>query len=58
MSKMQALGVLIAILIVVSATDAEEAEERAVIKGFHCDYVMYLFSFSFDTQYYISITHE
>merc|ERR1711990_921151 len=38
-SKMQVLGVLVAILIVSGATDVEE-EERAVIQGFHCDYLI------------------
>jgi len=38
---MQVLGVLIAILIVSGATDVEvEEEERAVIQGFHCDYLI------------------
>ena len=43
-SKMQILGLLVAILIVsCGATDVEvEEEERAVVQGFHCDYLMYL----------------
>jgi len=40
MSKMQVLCVLFAILIVSSGSDAEEAEERAVIQGIHCDYII------------------
>merc|ERR1712212_1249223 len=39
-SIMQVLGALVAILIASGGTDAEEADERAVIQGFHCDYII------------------
>merc|ERR1712037_889285 len=41
-SKMQVLGLLVAILIVsCGATDAKvEEEERAIVQGFHCDYLI------------------
>ena len=38
---MQVLIILVALLLV-NAADAEDAEERAVVQGFHCDYVMYV----------------
>ena len=43
LSKMQVLIILVALLLV-NAADAEDAEERAVVQGFHCDYVMYVLS--------------
>ena len=47
---MQIVGILVALILIVSATDAKEADERAVIKGLHCDYVMYLSSIVIQLQ--------
>ena len=47
---MQILGLLVAILIV--SCGATDAEERAVVQGFHCDYLMFaILPFIFMLQY-------
>ena len=53
-------GFLFLILIESGAAVAEEegAEDRAVLQGFHCDYVMFVFAFIFDAQLYSCTVHS